>query len=103
MEEGDYYHSSADLRRFVTVDYNTYKYIGIVGDGVISGWELSFVPGSKVVNITPGFGFSDGLLCETPFVKTNDTGLPKRVSQVNLASETIYEYIPGYSDPRPES
>jgi len=40
FKRGETYSAEADYRRFVTVDYNTDSYTGIVGVGIISGWTI---------------------------------------------------------------
>jgi hypothetical protein len=50
---GDVCGATEDSRRFLTLDYNLDRYIGIIGNGIISGWEISVVSG-RTVTVTFG-------------------------------------------------
>ena len=96
-EAGDFYSGASDWRRFVTLEYNLNTYIGFIGDGVIKGWELTAGATPLTVNISPGSGFVDGLLCESSWVTNpagDEMGLPKRRSAIDPLTETIYNIFP---------
>ena len=63
---GSYYSAASDYRRFVTMDYNTESYVGIVGVGIIEGWTIEHVSGLDV-QILPGRGIIDGFYSESPY------------------------------------
>ena len=94
--DGNIYSASLDRTRFITLDYNLQTYIGIVGNGVIGGWDIQVVSG-RTVRITPGSGFMDGLYGETQYYLDPTTGKPKKRSQALSAGDTIVEQIPGWS------
>ena len=91
--DGDVYSAASDYRRFITLDYNLGRYVGLIGDGIVSGWTLSS-GGGLTLAISPGQGFISGLFSETPWTQP-----PIRKSQVNHSTQTIIREIPVWSDP----
>jgi len=67
QERGLRYSAQSDFRRFVTMDYNLESYLGIVGVGVIQGWELQDAGGLSV-EVLPGDGVIEGYYVESPYV-----------------------------------
>ena len=67
FERGALYSARSDMRRFVTLDYNLESYIGIVGDGIIEGWEIEENTGLSV-KIMPGHGIINGVGVESPYI-----------------------------------
>lgn len=94
--QGDVYSASADRRRFVSLDYNADRFVGIVGDGIAVGWNLS-ESSPLVIQVSYGMGFINGMVAETRLISPM-----KRRSQI-ISGETIIEEIPGWSDPNPNS
>ena len=67
LSRGSSYSGISDYRRFVTLDYNFKSYVGILGNGVISGWEV--VPTSGLnLQILPGRGIIDGFAVQSPYL-----------------------------------
>jgi hypothetical protein len=66
FEKGNTYSGIADYRRFVTVDYNMESYVGLIGVGIINGWDMESMIGSRV-QINPGEGFTNGYYIESPY------------------------------------
>lgn len=112
---GSYYSASLDLRRFVTLDYNMSSFIGIVGVGIIEGWNIQQGTGLNV-KITPGSGMINGYASESPYVVKQRSSMVSGDWEINaLQSEipeayltnsqkTVYvnivrEYNPTYSPP----
>lgn len=67
LERGFSYGATQDYRRFSTLEYNLESYIGIVGVGVIGGWQIE-ENGGLSVKILPGRGIIDGYFVESPYV-----------------------------------
>jgi len=67
FKQGSYYSSLSDSRRFVTMDYNIESYIGILGVGIISGWNIESLYELNI-QITPGNGIIDGYFSESQYV-----------------------------------
>lgn len=99
FEPGSFYSSSADYRRFSTLDYNLKTFIGIAGNGVIRGWDITVLNG-KYVKVNPGCGFIKGLYTESPWFIDPDTRLPKRRNRAIADGDDIFEEIPGWSNPK---
>lgn len=66
FRRGSDYSGQSDFQRFVTLDYNLESYIGVVGIGIIDGWELSQTSGLEI-QITPGNGVINGYFAESPY------------------------------------
>jgi len=66
FKRGSTYASVPDYRRFVTLDYNLTSYVGIMGVGIISGWDIEEISGLQV-QINPGRGIIDGYAAESPY------------------------------------
>jgi hypothetical protein len=94
--DGGTYSSSLDRTRFFTLEYNLGTYIGIVGNGIIKGWEIAVVSG-KTVKVTPGSGFIDGFYSETGYWLDSVTRTPKKRSRAQQDGDDIVEEIPGWS------
>ena len=96
FETGGFYFASSDYRRFTTLDYNLKKYIGIVGNGILRGWDIEILSG-LTIKINPGCGFISGLYTESPWVIDQTTNEPKRKNQAVIDGDDIFEEIPGWS------
>ena len=96
FEAGDFYNPEEDRRRFVTLDYHFDTYIGIIGNGVITGWDVVQVAGT-LVKVTPGAGFISGLYSESPYAINATTSEPLRQSEAESLGYDIGEEIPGWS------
>lgn len=73
---GMFYSGEADMRRFFTLDYNMESFIGVIGAGVIEGWEITAQDGLQV---TIGYGTAiiNSFFSESPFdVKERSLVLP---------------------------
>ena len=66
FSRGASYSGTTDYRRFVTLDYNLASYVGIIGSGIIDGWEVQ-TNGGLNIQITPGRGILDGLAVRSPY------------------------------------
>lgn len=66
LTRGAIYRETFDYRRFVTLDYNLESYVGIVGIGIIDGWEIE-VGGGLTISILPGKGIISGYAVESPY------------------------------------
>jgi len=97
-ERGGFYTSKSDFRRFVTMDYNLERYIGIVGNGIVDGWLIEEVSG-LTVRVTPGTGFIGSLFTESPWALDGTTNTPKTRSQATADGDVIISEIPGWSNP----
>ena len=67
FQRGEVYSSSADYRRFVTVDYNLESFIGIVGVGIIDGWIVEHLTDLQI-QILLGNGILNGFYSESPYI-----------------------------------
>lgn len=66
FRRGSYYSATSDFHRFTTLDYNMESYVGVVGVGIISGWDLEHVSDLEI-QIIPGNGIIDGYFAESPY------------------------------------
>jgi hypothetical protein len=66
FERGSTYSAQSEYQRFITLDYNLKSYVGVVGVGVISGWEIEEVTNNEI-QILPGRGIIDGFFAESPY------------------------------------
>ena len=96
FETGSFYYASSDYRRFTTLDYNLKTYIGLVGNGVLRGWDIKQLS-SRTIKISPGCGFISGLYTESPWIIDPATKEPKRKSKAVIDGDDIFEEIPGWS------
>ena len=96
FDEGDIYSGLEDYRRFVTLDYNLGAYVGIVGNGIVTGWKITQAYGRKI-RISAGAGFIDGYYSETPYVLDPVTGVPMHHDAAVAAGYTIIQEMPGWS------
>jgi len=94
MVTGDLYRAEWDAQRFVSLDYNLVRYVGIVGSSVATGWRVGVVAG-RTVRVTPGTGVINGMYSETPWVTDQSTGAPVRLSDAIAAGYAVVEEIPG--------
>ena len=92
---GDVYSASVDYRRFITLDYNLSRYVGFIGDGITSGWDIQTTGGLGIL-ITPGTGIINSLYSDTKWIQP-----PIRRSTVNPVTQTIIKEIPAWSNPDP--
>jgi len=60
------YSAKSDFQRFVTLDYNMKSYIGVIGIGVIDGWEIEQTTDTEI-QILPGTGIINGFFAESPY------------------------------------
>ena len=66
LQRGAPYSAATDYRRFTTLDYNMNSYIGVVGVGIISGWDVEHKEG-LIVQVLPGKGIINGYYAESPY------------------------------------
>ena len=66
LTRGSSYSSAIDSKRFNTLDYNLESYVGIVGAGIINGWEIEPISGLNI-QIIPGCGVINGYAVESPY------------------------------------
>ena len=66
FRQGGFYSTESDSRRFLTLDYNLESYIGVVGVGIISGWQIEQVSG-LMIRVLPGKGIINGFFMESPY------------------------------------
>lgn len=90
FESGDFLSPTFDLRRFVTLDYHLNTYVGILGNGIISGWNVESA-GGLIARITPGAGFIAGLYAESPYAMDPSTKEPLRKSVATNLGYAITE------------
>ena len=64
--QGSLYSAASDYRRFVTLDYNLKSYFGVVGNGVLTGWETVPLTGTTI-QIMYGNGIINGFFAESPY------------------------------------
>jgi hypothetical protein len=69
-EYGDIYRASHDLETMTIVDNQLLALSKIVGDGVLSGWNLSCTGSPAVVLVSPGKGFIRNIVTATLSFKT---------------------------------
>jgi hypothetical protein len=83
FKRGSLYSGQSDFRRFTTLDYNMESYIGIVGVGVISGWEIEQIDGLRV-QVLPGKGVIQGFAVESPydFKQRSEMVIPEREVEI---------------------
>lgn len=102
FERGNDYNAKGERRRFVTLDNNLESYIGIVGIGVIDGWDIEALTGLSA-QINPGTGMIDGYYMESSYtVKTRSEMvdgdreidvITGEVPATTLTSEQRTEYV----------
>ena len=80
---GSLYSARSDLRRFVTMDNNLESYVGIIGGGIITGWEIEKIDGN-MLRILPGTGLNNGYSTESPYEI-------KRRSEMVLGEREIHQ------------
>jgi hypothetical protein len=97
-EPGANYIGELDKQDFLTLEYNLDTYIGITGNGVIKGWDISVISG-LLVKVNPGSGIIGGKYSETPYYLDLSTGEPKKKSVAIADGDVIVEEIPGWSSP----
>jgi len=91
FKRGSLYSGNSDYKRFVSLEYNLESYVGIVGVGIISGWNIEHVDGLNV-KILPGKGMINGYFVESPYTakKRSEMVIPDReVSIINDDPEDI--------------
>ena len=98
LENGDFYGSRTDNRRFSTIDTHMGEFVKAIGNGVIEGWDIKVVTGNEV-SINPGWGIINGLFSETPWIKNVLTGEPIREKEAKDNGYLIISKIPGWSNP----
>lgn len=64
---GGAYSAEADMRRFLYLDYNLKSYVGVIGVGIIDGWEVTKAGG---LTATVGYGTAiiNDAFSESPFL-----------------------------------
>jgi hypothetical protein len=67
FRRGGYYSAQSEFQRFATVDYNMQSYVGVIGVGVIDGWEIEHTNDTGI-KILPGRGIINGFFAESPYV-----------------------------------
>lgn len=91
FKPGSLYSGGSDYRRFTTLDYNLKSYVGIIGVGIINGWEIktnkdeSFESlGDLEVIISYGKGLINGYSAESPYYVKRRTSLaiPEREIEI---------------------
>jgi hypothetical protein len=96
FETGDFLIPEEDRRRFVTLDYHLDTYVGILGNGIISGWDIEAESGLSIL-VTPGSGFIAGLYAESPYATDAATREPLRRSVAAGLGYLIAGEMPGWS------
>lgn len=118
FKRGSLYSAASDYRRFTTLDYNLESYVGIIGIGIISGWDLS-KKSDLIVSISYGKGILNGFFGESPYsVKRRSQMEPpeQEIEIIRFDAEAepyltneekadyisiVQEYNPSYSNPDP--
>lgn len=96
FDAGDFLYPELDKRRFVTLDYHLGTYIGVVGNGVIRGWDIEPLSGLNI-RVASGSGFIAGMYSESPYFLDPRTGEPLRKSEAESLGYPIGDEIPGWS------
>lgn len=86
FKQGSYYSALSDLRRFVTMDYNMESYVGIIGVGIIQGWNIESIT-ELTIQITPGNGIIDGYFSESPYVVKQRSDMVSGDREVGIINE----------------
>jgi hypothetical protein len=95
--KGNIYSAEVDRQRFLTLEYNLDRYIGIIGNGILNGWDITSQPLSLIVTISPGSGIIDGYYSETPYYLDPSTGVPKTKDEAEADGDTIIEELDSWS------
>ena len=69
FQGGDLYSAASDLDRMTVVDNQLYQLSTIIGNGVLSGWNVSYA-GPNEIQVSPGVGFINGVLNKTLSIQT---------------------------------
>lgn len=62
--DSDLYSALLDYKRFITADNELYSLSDIIGDGIISGWEISS-SGFPIISVSAGSGLVEGFYVST--------------------------------------
>lgn len=93
FKQGSYYSAESDRRRFLTLDYNMQSYIGVVGDGVIDGWDIEDI-GSLQIQILPGTGLINGYFAESPYSVKLRSAMTAGDREIEVLNENDATYSP---------
>ena len=66
FRRGGNYSAKSEFQRFATVDYNMQSYVGVIGVGIIEGWEIDQTT-DREIQIFPGRGIINGFFAESPY------------------------------------
>jgi len=81
---GGIYSAASDYRRFVTLDNNLGSFVGLIGGGIIYGWEIEKVD-ANIVKILPGGGLSgEGFSMESSYTIKKRSKLEKGEREVDI-------------------
>jgi len=86
LRAGENYSAGSDYRRFVTLDYNLESYVGVVGVGVISGWDIEPISG-LTVQILPGTGIINGYFAESPYTVKQRSDMVAGDREIEVVNE----------------
>lgn len=95
FSQGSAYSSVSDYRRFVTLDNNFESYIGIIGNGIVSGWKIT--SSGLTIQILPGKGIINGYAVESPYYYRQRSEMvigDREVEEIH-DTDTIYPDLTG--------
>ena len=69
FQGGDLYSAASDLDRMTVVDNQLAQLSSIIGNGVLSGWNVSYA-GPNEIMVSPGTGFINAVLNKTLSIQT---------------------------------
>ena len=93
FEQGDLYDAVVEKRRFVTIDNNIGSFVGIIGNGVIEGWNLTILPDGVTARVSPGFGIINGNFSESPYTVKLKSELLIGELPVPFYEENEYDFL----------
>jgi hypothetical protein len=93
FSRGTGYSATSDFRRFVTLDYNLESYIGVVGVGIIDGWDIESVSGTTI-KILPGTGIIDGYAVESDYLFKQRSDMVSGEREIEEIHDTTKVYPP---------
>jgi hypothetical protein len=91
FKRGSIYNGEDDFKRFTTVDYNMESYIGIIGDGIIEGWNIKEINNLNI-QITPGNGIINGFFTESPYVVKKRSEMNFNEKEIEVIETNIQEH-----------
>ena len=90
FKRGSFYSAESDFRRFTTLDYNMESYVGVVGVGIVSGWQIEHVDGLEI-QILPGQGIIDGYFAESPYTVKQRSDMVAGDREIEIFDENDVE------------